>query len=904
LVSPFRPRRDKDPKGGVNATPSRGPDLLQELRDQELISDEQMEHAQEHAGQEGLPPDQAVIQSGILSEDEFLHFIADRYQLPIVDLTEVPFDDQLISLVPERTAKRYLALPLYKKGHAIVVAMAEPWKVGQVDEVRFSIGRSIRPVLAPRSQLQEKLDELFIQEPQSSENPEELSEEADFLDDALSDLEDAGLVTEEKQHDEEAAQQLFQESSASPIVKIVNDILIRAIHKGASDIHIEPQETNIIVRFRVDGALQEIMNLPAKAQSAIVSRIKVLGGMDISVSRKPQDGRIKIHYRDSPLDLRVSTLPTYWGEKTVMRVLDQSGASLEVEKLGFLRGERDMIRSIMKQPQGMLLVTGPTGSGKTTTLYSILSAINQEDVNIITVEDPVEYQLAKINQVPVNPKAGMTFAAGLRSILRQDPNVIMVGEIRDQETAEIALESAETGHMVFSTLHTNSAAGAVTRFLDMDVPGYLLASSLSGVLAQRLLRRNCPDCSVPVEVGAGLRARYNIPEEVTFYEGQGCATCDGQGTKGRMGVYELLLADREIGDSIHQGATESELVDLARRNGMHLMFEDALIKAMQGHVSMTEVLRGLESPTGVEIDAGHLLDEADKTWRERGLGVPQGGANDTSSGEAESALVVSGEEGHRNVVAMILEGMGLTVERIESGRRALDRIHQAPPALVVADLESPELDGVAIAESVRRESRLRDIPLLVVAEEATVRSETRSLEAGADDFLAKPLDPERLVARSRRLLAIYRRLRQPGKEMAAPDAGHETEAPEPQGSELEDERRGEVGEASAPEDAAISAGEAPVPSVEAEEGAHSPEDPADTESPSQEASPEEGQANGATTQSSNEAGTATATNGGKEKDETSGSAKKGGAKKGGPKRGKGGSGKSGKKGAKASGTAS
>ncbi|MEF8792656.1 ATPase, T2SS/T4P/T4SS family [Thiohalorhabdus sp.] len=417
-----------------------------------------------------------------------------------------------------------------------------------------------------------------------------------------------------------------------------------------------------------------------------------------------------------------------------MRILDQSGGSLELAKLGFLRAEYEALEGIIRQPQGMLLVTGPTGSGKTTTLYSVLSAINKEDVNIVTEEDPVEYQLAKINQVPVNPKAGMTFAAGLRSILRQDPNIIMVGEIRDQETAEIALESAETGHMVFSTLHTNSAVGAVTRFLDMDVPGYLLASSLSGVLAQRLLRRNCPDCSEPVEVGQGLRARYNIPDTVTFYEGQGCPTCDGQGTKGRMGFYELLLLDREIAEGINSGATEAELVDRARRNGMHLMFEDGLIKAMQGKVSLTEVLRGLEVPSGVAIDGGRLWEEADKTWAERA-----------------TALVVSGEAGHAEMVASILRTGGLAVSVTDSGRQGLDRIRRQAPALVVADRDSSDLDGVALAESLRREPGLREVPLLLLADTMSVREETQALAAGADDFLAKPLDPERLMARVRRL---------------------------------------------------------------------------------------------------------------------------------------------------------
>ncbi|MFP4560590.1 MAG: ATPase, T2SS/T4P/T4SS family [Thiohalorhabdus sp.] len=741
-------------------TTARPSDLPQELIENGLVAPETMEEARDHAETEHIPLDQALVDTGALTEGELVQFIADRYHVATVDLDEAPLDADLLPLLPESTARRYLAIPLHKKGHAIVVAMAEAWNVARVDEVRFSIGRPIKPVLAPRSALREKLDELFPPpEENGAEGPEE--EEYDFLQDALDEMEDEGLADDEGEEQNEAAQRLLQESTASPIVKIVNDILIRAIHKGASDIHIEPQESMVTVRFRVDGALREVMNLPAKARNAIVSRIKVLGGMDISVARRPQDGRIKLHYRNDPLDLRVSTLPTYWGEKVVMRVLDQSGEGLELDKLGFLTGEREQIEAIMHQPQGMLLVTGPTGSGKTTTLYSVLGAINQEDVNIITVEDPVEYQLPKINQVPVNPKAGMTFAAGLRSILRQDPNVIMVGEIRDQETAEIALESAETGHMVFSTLHTNSAAGAVTRFLDMGVPGYLLASSVSGVLAQRLLRRNCPECSEPVEVGEGVRTKYNIPEEVVFHEGKGCSACDGQGTKGRIGAYELLLADAGVREGIHKGIMESELVDKARAGGMHLMFEDGLIKAMQGKVSLTEVLRALELPPGVEVDAGRLWEEADKPWAERGPAAQRAATFSEQKGEGERrerVLVIGTDAATVKMLTLLLGDEGLEVETSDSGRQGLDLIRHHRTELVVAEADAPELDGEALAGTLRREESLRETPLLLIGEAEDVEREATALDAGADDFLAKPLDPRRLLARVNRLLETYRRL--------------------------------------------------------------------------------------------------------------------------------------------------
>ncbi|HKJ88919.1 MAG TPA: ATPase, T2SS/T4P/T4SS family, partial [Gammaproteobacteria bacterium] len=596
--------------------------------------------------------------------------------------------------------------------------------------------------------------------------------EYDFLQDALNEMEDSELAASGPEEEEESAQKLLQESSASPIVKIVNDILIRSIHKGASDIHIEPQEATVTVRFRVDGALREVMNLPVKARNAIVSRIKVLGGMDISVTRKPQDGRIKLHYRDNPLDLRVSTLPTYWGEKVVMRILDQSGISLELDKLGFLPGERERIEAIMRQPQGMLLVTGPTGSGKTTTLYSTLSSINQEDVNIITVEDPVEYQLPRINQVPVNPKAGMTFAAGLRSILRQDPNVIMVGEIRDQETAEIALEAAETGHMVFSTLHTTSASGAVTRLMDMEVPAYLIASSLSGVVAQRLLRRNCPDCSEPVDIGEGVRKKYNIPDHITFYEGRGCSTCDGQGKKGRMGVYEMLIPDREVIDAVYSGATESDLVERARRSGMNLMFEDGLIKAMRGAVAFSDVINTVGAPKGVNIDAERLLEQADLPWEERGLTATR--KKKREADEPETILVVDDSRTIRDMSRFVLESEGFRVLQAEDGREGFETLCKEMPDLVLTDMEMPNMGGDELVKKMKGESTLAHIPVVVLTSQEGEETEAGVLGHGADDFINKPIEPMTLTARVKKILATYRKFNGEGGK----DEGSDNDLPQ------------------------------------------------------------------------------------------------------------------------------
>ncbi|MFB6259514.1 MAG: GspE/PulE family protein, partial [Thiohalorhabdaceae bacterium] len=596
------------------ANKAKKPDLGEKLVTNGVIDQEALSEARNQAGRARQALEEYLIDQGYVREEDLLPILSEIHHIPMVDLADLTIKPEAANLLPYEIATKYKVLPLGQRRGSVVLAMRNAHNIRLVDELRFHVGRPVQTVYAPEKAITAKLGEVYG----SGEEGLEEVEDDSALTEALQDIEvEAGGDQQEEKPSSDA--DLADQSASSPIVKLVNELLLRAVQKGASDIHIESTESGLVVRFRIDGVLQVIRRLPKKAQNPVISRLKVLGGMDISDSRRPQDGRIKLSIKDRNLDVRVSTLPTFWGEKVVMRILDQSGASLDLDVLGFLRGEREQIESIMSSPQGLMLVTGPTGSGKTTTLYSVLSAINTDQVNIVTVEDPVEYQLSGINQVPVNPKAGMTFAAGLRSILRQDPNVIMVGEIRDQETGEIALEAAETGHMVFSTLHTTSAAGAVTRLVDMEVPSYLIASSLSGVLAQRLLRRNCPDCSEPVDIGDGLRKKYNIPSDVTFYRGKGCSTCDGMGKKGRMGVYELLVPNKEVIEGINRGASESELMDAARKAGMNLMFEDGLIKAMRGAVDINDVIQVVGAPVGARVDAERLLEQADLPWDERGL---------------------------------------------------------------------------------------------------------------------------------------------------------------------------------------------------------------------------------------------------------------------------------------------
>ncbi|MEF8793778.1 type II/IV secretion system protein [Thiohalorhabdus sp.] len=733
------------------------PDLGEKLVTHGLIDQGALDEAWSQAGQAKQAFEDFLIDQGYVREEDLLQILSEIHHVPMVDLDDLTIKPDAANLLPYEIATKYKVLPLGQRRGSVVLAMRNAHNIRLVDELRFHVGRPVQTVYASQKGIAAKLADVY------GSAEEGLGVDDSGLSEVLEDIEVEAGVDQDQDDVGSSDADLADQSNSSPIVKLVNELLLRAVQKGASDIHIESTESGLVARFRIDGVLQVIRRLPKKTQNPVISRLKVLGGLDISDSRRPQDGRIKLRIKDRNLDVRVSTLPTFWGEKVVMRILDQSGASLDLDVLGFLRGEREQIENIMSSPQGMMLVTGPTGSGKTTTLYSVLSAINTDQINIVTVEDPVEYQLSGINQVPVNPKAGMTFAAGLRSILRQDPNVIMVGEIRDQETGEIAFEAAETGHMVFSTLHTTSAAGAVTRLVDMEVPSYLIASSLSGVLAQRLLRRNCPDCSEPVDIGEGLRKKYNIPNEVTFYRGQGCSTCDGMGKKGRMGVYELLVPDKEVIEGINRGATEGELMDAARKAGMNLMFEDGLIKAMRGAVDINDVIQVVGAPVGARVDAERLLEQADLPWDERGLTAKR--KKKREADEPNTVLVVDDSRTIRDMTRFVLESEGYKVISAEDGREGLETAYKELPDLVLTDMEMPNMNGDELVQKIKDDPGMVHIPVVVLTSQEGEETEAGVLAHGADDFINKPIEPMTLTARVKKTLTTYQRFYTGGQGM-------------------------------------------------------------------------------------------------------------------------------------------
>jgi type IV pilus assembly protein PilB len=532
-----------------------------------------------------------ILKRGLVSKQDLAEALTEVIHVPFVDCANLELDPEILKLVPHALAKRSCALPIHLRGTTkLIVAMSEPQNLHTIDELQFSVGMEIVPRLAFREDIEAAIDKWYG----AAERAEEAVAEAIAPTSDDPDLE--FISASSVQRNIEAMQEMQAEllKKSTPAVRLVASTIAAAAEKQASDIHIEPQVADTVVRLRVDGMLRDYRQIPRVLQNSVVSRIKILSNMDIAERRAPQDGRFLVKIAGRRIDLRVSTLPTQYGEKVVMRLLEADAPLQSFATLGIPREIALSLSRILELPQGMLLVTGPTGSGKSTTLYSSLHRVQKPSVNIITVEDPVEYAVPGLNQVQVNTKTGLTFASCLRSILRQDPNVIMVGEIRDRETAEIAIKAAQTGHLVLSTLHTNDSISAVTRLVDLGVPGFQISSSVTGVIAQRLVRRLCAcrdEVPASPEYISRLRAAgISAPPTIQHFP-RGCEACDDTGYKGRVGIYEMLAMDDSIRAAIRSGERIDEVRALARRNGMKLMHEYALDQVRDGLTTLDEVLR-------------------------------------------------------------------------------------------------------------------------------------------------------------------------------------------------------------------------------------------------------------------------------------------------------------------------
>ena len=527
-----------------------------------------------------------LVRLGFITEDSLVSFLSKQYAIPAITVAQVDPDPDVLKLVPEQIAKKHGVLPIKRMGNTLTLAMADPTNVFALDDVGFMTGLQIQPVVASEAAIRKAFERLY--------------ETGASVTDMMSELEEADTDVEVVEGGEEAFTKadifdLKESADEAPVVRLINMILTDAIRRGASDIHLEPYEKVFRVRFRIDGVLHEIMTPPKRLEAALTSRVKIMATLDIAERRLPQDGRIKLRYHQREIDFRVSTLPTIFGEKTVMRILDKEALQLDLSALGFDPWSLEQFTKAIHSPYGMILITGPTGSGKTTTLYSAIHTINSPDINIMTAEDPVEYNLKGVNQVQVNDEIGRTFAACLRSFLRQDPDVILVGETRDLETAQIGIRAALTGHLVLTTLHTNDCPSTPARLLDMGIPPFLVSSSMQLILAQRLGRRVCKDCKEPYEASEESLVPYgHVPQglgTLQFYKGKGCQTCNFTGMKGRVAIYEVMPVSTEIRDLVLRNATTNEIRDAAASQGMKTLRQNALQKVVDGVTTVEEVLR-------------------------------------------------------------------------------------------------------------------------------------------------------------------------------------------------------------------------------------------------------------------------------------------------------------------------
>jgi type IV pilus assembly protein PilB len=546
-----------------------------------LISLQQLQKAQEEARKSGGRLGSLLVKQGAIGESDLTQFLSKQYGVPAISLSDFDIDDDVLKLVPRATAEKHQCIPVNRAGSSLIVAMSDPSNIFAIDDLKFLTGYNVEVVVASDVAIKEAIEKCY-------------AEKGPSYDELMAGFDDAEVAIVEAEHGENALD-LEKDANEAPVVKLVNLILLDAIKKGASDIHVEPYEKDFRVRFRIDGVMYEVMRPPMKMKNAIISRLKIMSELDISERRLPQDGRIKLKLgRGKEMDFRVSVCPTLFGEKVVLRLLDKSNLQLDMTKLGFEEQQMKDFMEAIDRPYGMVLVTGPTGSGKTTTLYSALSKLNEVAWNISTAEDPVEFNFFGINQVQMHDDIGLNFAAALRSFLRQDPDIIMVGEIRDFETAEIGVKAALTGHLVLSTLHTNDAPGTVSRLLNMGIEPFLVTASLNAIVAQRLCRKLCPDCKRPVEVEEQtlLDAGFPAEEIGTFqpFEPAGCKTCNDRGYKGRVAVYEVMPLWDGLKELIIQGCSTAELKQEAIRLGFRTLRMSALNKVKLGVTSLSEAL--------------------------------------------------------------------------------------------------------------------------------------------------------------------------------------------------------------------------------------------------------------------------------------------------------------------------
>ena len=707
---------------------------------------------------------EAIVAEKIATDAEIIDKLSHRFRLKIADASKI--DPAIREGVPEQLARRYRVLPLRLTDSFLELGTANPFDLDAEKALAFATAREIRLFLLAPSKISEKLDEMY--------KPEKA---IDKLLEGMGD--DEGLTTLRDAPEELNISEA--DASQKPVVRLVDMIISEGILSRASDIHVEPEEGGVAVRYRIDGVLRQVMKIPRQAGLPLISRIKIMSSLDIADRLRPQDGRARVAVNGQPIDLRVSTLPAQLGEKVVIRILDSRATVKSLDSLGLNPGEAEAIRRLLENHEGIILVTGPTGSGKTTTLYSAINQIKSEGVNIVTVEDPVEYRMQGIVQVQVQEKAGLTFAAALRSILRQDPNVVLVGEIRDKETAQIAVQASLTGHLVLSTLHTNDAANAVTRLVDIGVEPYKIAASLRGVVAQRLMRKLCSTCKEVWMEAPPERLRRWIPAGTPLYRAAGCPDCAMTGYRGRFSILEILTMSPELERRIAAGEAADRVAEAAKRSGMKSLWDSGLAHVTRGESTIEELTRVVDIPSD---ESGY--EEAPAPKRGSGSARVSGGAVALQSPPAPEAapvsthfdlleetavpvrrsgahgqpaskvLLVDDEDSLRKVMRDLLERDGYAVTEARDGVQALDQVDRVGPDIIVLDLNLPGLDGYGVLSHLRSRPATANIPVIVLTAKGDEDNEIRVFELGADDFLTKPFRARALSARLEAVLGRRR----------------------------------------------------------------------------------------------------------------------------------------------------
>src|SRR5467141_1970747 len=688
-----------------------------------------------------------VVAEKIATDAQIIEKLSHRFRLKIADTAKIELTAR--DGVPEQLARRYHVLPLRLTDSFLELGTSNPFDLDAEKALAFATAREIRLFLLSPSKISEKLDEMYKPDRALNKLLEGMEGSSDLV--QLADNAPDELNVSEA------------DASQKPVVRLVDMIISEGILSRASDIHVEPEEGGVAVRYRIDGVLRQVMKIPRQAGLPLIARIKIMSSLDIADRLRPQDGRARVAVNGQPIDLRVSTLPAQLGEKVVIRILDSRTTVKSLDTLGLNPGEAEAIKRLLENHEGILLVTGPTGSGKTTTLYSAINQIKSEGVNIVTVEDPVEYRMQGIVQVQVQEKAGLTFAAALRSILRQDPNVVLVGEIRDKETAQIAVQASLTGHLVLSTLHTNDAANAVTRLVDIGVEPYKIAASLRGVVAQRLMRKLCTTCKEVWMEAPPERLRRWIPSGTPLYRHAGCPDCAMTGYRGRFSILEILTMNPELERRIAAGEAADRIADAARRGGMKTLWDSGLAHVMRGESTLDELTRVVDipdeaeapppadsrvSPSTGKVGVPHepvapvstvfdLLEESAPPARRSGAhGQP-----------ASKVLLVDDEDSLRKVMRDLLERDGYDVTEARDGVQALDQVDRVGPDIIVLDLNLPGLDGYGVLSHLRSRPATANIPVIVLTAKGDEDNEVRVFELGADDFLTKPFRARALSAR-------------------------------------------------------------------------------------------------------------------------------------------------------------